>query len=74
MQYSKSNNLWGTKTFDFGFKRDEYTEKIVDLIGNRLIKVLVGQRRSGKSYILRQVGKQLIDNGVKPEKYVVYKS
>jgi hypothetical protein len=29
--------------------------------------VLVGQRRSGKSYILRQVGKQLIDNGVKPE-------
>ncbi len=60
-------NLWGTKTFDFGFKRDEYTEKIVDLIGNRLIKVLVGQRRSGKSYILRQVGKQLIDNGVKPE-------
>ncbi|HMM18725.1 MAG TPA: ATP-binding protein [Petrimonas sp.] len=60
-------NLWGTKTFDFGFKREEYTEKIVDFIGNRLIKVLVGQRRSGKSYILRQVGKQLIDNGVKPE-------
>jgi predicted AAA+ superfamily ATPase len=29
--------------------------------------VLVGQRRSGKSYILRQVGKQLLDNGVKPE-------
>jgi hypothetical protein len=29
--------------------------------------VLVGQRRSGKSYILRQVGKQLIDNGVNPE-------
>ena len=29
--------------------------------------MLVGQRRSGKSYILRQVGKQLIDNGVKPE-------
>ena len=63
----KRYNLWGTKTFDFGFKRGEYTEKIVDFIGNRLIKVLVGQRRSGKSYILRQVGKQLIDNGVKPE-------
>jgi predicted AAA+ superfamily ATPase len=27
----------------------------------------VGQRRSGKSYILRQVAKQLIDSGVKPE-------
>ena len=42
-------NLWEAKTFDFGFKREEYTEKIVDFIGNRLIKVLVGQRRSGKS-------------------------
>lgn len=60
-------NLWGGKTFDFGFKRKEYTEKIVDFMGNRLIKVLVGQRRSGKSYILRQVGKQLIDNGIRPE-------
>jgi predicted AAA+ superfamily ATPase len=36
-------------------------------VGNRLIKTLVGQRRSGKSYILRQIAKQLIDNGVKPE-------
>ena len=60
-------NLWGAKTIDFGFIREEYTNKIVDYIGNRLIKVLVGQRRSGKSYILRQVAKQLIDNGVKPE-------
>ena len=60
-------NLWEAKTIDFGLKREEYTNIIVDYIGNRLIKVLVGQRRSGKSYILRQVAKQLIDNGVKPE-------
>ena len=60
-------NLWGSNTLDWGYKRSEYTDKIMDYIGNRLIKVLVGQRRSGKSYILRQVAKQLIDNGVKPE-------
>lgn len=36
-------------------------------MGNRLVKVLVGQRRSGKSYILRQVAKQHIDNCVRPE-------
>ena len=60
-------NFWRDKTFDFGFERNTYTDKIIDFIGNRLIKVLVGQRRSGKSYILRQVGKQLLDNGVKPE-------
>ncbi|MFW5773950.1 MAG: ATP-binding protein [Tangfeifania sp.] len=63
----KKYNLWGSSTFDFGFIRNEYTGKIADAVGNRLIKVLVGQRRSGKSYILRQVAKQLIDNGVRPE-------
>lgn len=60
-------NLWGSNTFGFGYIRNEYAGKIADAVGNRLIKVLVGQRRSGKSYILRQVAKQLIDNGVRPE-------
>jgi uncharacterized protein len=60
-------NLWGSNTFDFGYIRNEYTGKIADSVGTRLIKVLVGQRRSGKSYILRQVAKQLIDKGVRPE-------
>lgn len=63
----KKYNLWGSNTFDFGYLRNGYTDKIADAVGNRLIKVLVGQRRSGKSYILRQIAKQLIDNGVRPE-------
>ena len=28
-------NLWGAETFDFGFKREEYTEKIVDFIAKK---------------------------------------
>lgn len=60
-------NLWDSNTLDWGYKRSGYTDKITDYIGNRLIKVLVGQRRSGKSYILRQIIKQIVDNGVKPE-------
>ncbi len=63
----KKYNLWNLNAFDWGYIRNEYTSKIADSTGNRLIKVLVGQRRSGKSYILRQVAKQLIENGVKPE-------
>ena len=63
----KKYNLWGSGTFDWGYIRNDYTRKISDSVGNRLIKVLVGQRRSGKSYILRQVAKQLTDNGVRPE-------
>lgn len=61
------HNLWGSNTLDWGYKRSEYTDKIIDYTGNRLIKVLVGQRRSGKSYILRQVAKELVDSGIKPE-------
>jgi uncharacterized protein len=60
-------NYWGNKVFDLGFLRSGYTNKIADFTGNRLIKVLVGQRRTGKSYILRQVAKNLIDNGLSPE-------
>ena len=60
-------NLWDSNTIDLGFNRSEYRGKIADYVGNRLIKVLVGQRRTGKSFILRQIAKQLIDNGLKPE-------
>jgi len=60
-------NLWDSNAFDLGYIRNEYTDKIADYVGNRLIKVLVGQRRSGKSYILRQVAMQLINSGVKPQ-------
>jgi uncharacterized protein len=59
-------NLWNLNTIDFGFIRVEYTNKIADYAGNRLVKVLVGQRRSGKSYILRQVARELILKGVNP--------
>jgi len=60
-------NLWGSTQFDLGFKRNGYLQKVAGYVGNRLIKVLVGQRRSGKSYLLRQVARQLIDNGIPPE-------
>lgn len=60
-------NFWGETTPELGFLRTGYTTKIADYIGNRLIKVLVGQRRTGKSYILRQLAKNLINSGVKPE-------
>lgn len=37
-------NFWGNDSFDLGYRRSEYTDKIADYVGNRLIKVLVGQR------------------------------
>jgi predicted AAA+ superfamily ATPase len=47
-----------------GFARTEYTDKIYAYKGNRLIKVLTGQRRVGKSYLLRQLAFKLMESGV----------
>ncbi|MDR0895650.1 MAG: ATP-binding protein [Prevotellaceae bacterium] len=64
-------NFWGSAIRQAGYRRNEYTDKLVEYTGNRLIKVLVGQRRAGKSYILRQIALQLITDGVKPENTLI---
>lgn len=61
----KRYNFWGENKIPAGYFRAEYTDRIYSYCGkNRLIKVLVGQRRVGKSYILRQLATRLIENGV----------
>lgn len=60
-------NFWNGNVPELGFSRKDYTAKIIDSTGSRLIKVLVGQRRAGKSYILRQIASRLIEGGVKPQ-------
>ena len=59
-------NFWDGQMPDLGFIREKYLENISHYLDNRLIKVLVGQRRVGKSYILRQIIKKIIDEGVNP--------
>ena len=54
-------NYWEDKPdFDFGFIRRKYTKALWKSFGNKLIKVVVGQRRTGKSYIVRQLINKLI--------------
>lgn len=57
-------NFWGNDRLDLGFSRPSYTSKISGYVSDRVVKVLTGQRRVGKSYILRQVASSLIDSGV----------
>lgn len=64
-------NFWDNNIPELGFERREYTQKIHASIGNNLVKVLVGQRRAGKSFVLRQLAKQLIDDGV-PVQNILY--
>lgn len=59
-------NFWSGEAVRVGFRREFYPSKIDGYIGNSLIKVLVGQRRAGKSYLLRQIIEKLIISGVSP--------
>lgn len=60
-------NYWDGQDIKTGFKRSEYLNNITRFINNKLVKVLVGQRRVGKSYLMRQIMHDLIYNrGVNP--------
>jgi len=56
----KRYNPWEGVNYNSGFERVGYLEKISGYLGNNLVKVLVGQRRTGKSYVLRQIMNTLI--------------
>lgn len=59
-------NFWNGNVPQQGFLRTDYLHAIRGYCHNKLVKVIVGQRRSGKSYILRQIANDLITNGVHP--------
>ena len=58
------SNYWNGRLPEAGFIRRSYTNRIFGYIGNKLIKLLVGQRGAGKSYLLRQIMLHLLDEGV----------
>ncbi len=62
----KKYNFWDNQKIELGLIRTEYLQKLKDFLGNRLIKVLTGQRRSGKSFLMRQLIFHLHNQGVNP--------
>lgn len=66
-------NYWDTEpNFNLGFMRHKYTNVIWQSFGNKLIKVIIGQRRTGKSYIVRQLINKLITEGKVNTKNIFY--
>lgn len=53
------------------YKREEYLEKIKPYLGKKIIKVIVGMRRSGKSYFLKQLRDHLYEDGLKKEMFLM---
>lgn len=64
-------NFWNNNVVETGHIRTDYTDKIIEYTGNKLVKVLVGQRRTGKSYILRQLASRLLQQGI-PTENILY--
>lgn len=60
LQLLEKYNFWNGQFPDLGLIRSEYVDRITGALGNNLVKVLVGQRRSGKSYIMRQLMSYLV--------------
>ena len=53
-------------------KRERYMERIRPFIGNELIKVLTGIRRSGKSVMLEMIKEELMNRGIKTEQIISF--
>lgn len=60
-------NFWGGSRMDCGMERPQYTETALRYLDARLVKVFTGQRRVGKSYLLRQLAETLIARDVPAE-------
>ncbi len=67
----KKYNYWESQTIDTGYLRKRYIDNITNYLGNRLVKVILGQRRVGKSYLLRMIIDMLHRKGV-PPKNIIY--
>jgi len=68
----KKYNPWEGYNIDPGFERIHYLDKVLRFTGNKLVKVIVGQRRCGKSYILRQIIKTLLEKKKVNPKNIFY--
>jgi uncharacterized protein len=64
--------VWGDKPHDTGFRRDSAIKSIIPKIGNRLIKVICGQRRCGKSFLMRQIMNMLIEEKISDKLSILY--
>ncbi|MGI6394073.1 MAG: ATP-binding protein [bacterium] len=68
----KKYQVWEKEPQDVGFKREFSLRAMVPKIGNRLIKVITGQRRCGKSFLMRQIIETLIEEKMAERESILY--
>jgi predicted AAA+ superfamily ATPase len=72
MDILKKYNFWDNEIIKTGYYRKIYTGKIAGYLNNKLVKVILGQRRVGKSYLLRMIISHLIEKEGVPRKNILY--
>ncbi|MFH1564349.1 MAG: ATP-binding protein [bacterium] len=63
-------NFW-QKDLNTGIFRDVYVNKIESFIETGMIVAITGARRSGKSFIMRQAAKKLMEKGVEKNRILI---
>lgn len=56
-------NFW-EKDLNSGVSRDSYLDVLNEMVPSQQVKIITGARRSGKSFIMRQMAKNLMASGV----------
>ncbi len=72
MEIIKQANFWDGKPIKTGFVRHSYLQQVTKYLDNQLVKVILGQRRVGKSYILRMLIEHLITERQVPPENIFY--
>ena len=65
-------NFWDNQKINIGFFRKSYLKNISGYLNNKLVKVLLGQRRVGKSYIFRMLIKMLMEEHNVLSRNIIY--
>jgi hypothetical protein len=62
--YYSLNPWWEGRPFETGIRRDFYLNKLKESLDRKQIEVLIGSRRAGKTTLLRQFIRELLDRPV----------
>lgn len=66
--YYAFNPWWERKPFEAGVPRPTYTERLAKSLERRQIDIVLGSRRVGKTTILKQLVKSVLDRGAEPNR------
>ncbi|MCM8829550.1 MAG: ATP-binding protein [Candidatus Omnitrophica bacterium] len=63
-------NFWN-KDQETGKERKGYLKRCLSLLKSNVVIAIIGIRRAGKSYLMRQIAKHLISTGVEPRNILI---